>query len=343
MRDEQRYEDGGQHDGAMRLLELHDYFLQARAIQLAAELGIADLLADGPQSVGHLAAATSTDRDALHRLLRTLTGCGIFAGTASGDYELTAMGAHLRRDHPRSVRSFMVLGGTFVGVFVDAMHSLRTGNATFSQTYGEPLFSHLRHHPDRQSLFDAAMADLSRLESDAVLNTYDFTRARTIVDVGGGDGSLLSAILLRYREARGVIFDQPHVAAAADNGIVASGLTGRCTFAAGDFFESVRPGGDLYLLKSIVHDWPDEQALTILRNCRRAMGPHGRLLLIERVLPANDAPHPSKTMDFAMLVLLGGRERTGDEYAALCGQAGLRLDRVIGTSTPSSILEVYPA
>jgi SAM-dependent methyltransferase len=331
-----------QDTGPARLLELYDNMIQARAIQIAAELGIGDHLAGGPRASGDLAAATSTHPEAMYRLLRLLAGCGVFTEVAPGRFGLTSLGAHLREDHPQSVRAIMVGGGLFARVFADAMHSVRTGAATFPQTYGEPLFTYLRHHPDQGALFNAIMADFSRLQGTAVTDVYDFTGARLIVDVGGGDGALLSAILRACPQTAGVLFDQPEVADAARKQIAAGGLADRCAVVGGDFFHDTPPGGDLYLLKWIIHDWPDPQAADILRTCRRAMSPDGRLLLIEQVVPAGDTPHPSKVMDFSMLVLLQGRERTRDEYGALLARAGFRLTRVVQTSSPVSVIEAVP-
>jgi hypothetical protein len=235
----------------------------------------------------------------------------------------------------------MVVGGLFGRAFSDAEYSLRTGQPAFPKTYGRPLFDYLRDSPEDGAAFTAAMAGFAATEAQEILAAYDFGAARRIVDVGGGDGTLLTAVLAANPGQTGELLDQPEVAAAARERITAAGLDGRATAAAGDFFSSVPAGGDLYLLKWIIHDWPDEQAVAILRRCRSAMAPGSRLLLIERVLPDTDAPHTSKVWDFTMLVVLGGRERTKAEYARLLSSAGLRLERVL-PGAESDLLEAVP-
>ncbi|CAM03829.1 hydroxyneurosporene-O-methyltransferase [Saccharopolyspora erythraea NRRL 2338] len=323
-------------------MELHDGFIRARALQLAAELQIADLLSDGPRSTDDLATATATDSRSLYRLLRLLAGCGIVSEVEPRSFAVTATGAHLQGDHPQSVKATLLSAGLFHPVYADAMHSLRTGEPAFPKTFGKPLFDYLKDHPEQATLFNGAMADASRLETAALLEAFDFSGARGIVDVGGGTGTLLGAVLSAYPQSTGVVYDLPHLAAEAAAKAEAAGVADRLTFTGGDFFQEVPAGGDLYLLKSIVHDWPDEDAVRILRGCRRAMSPQSRLLLIERVLPPGDDDHPGKAMDITLLVVLGGRERTEDEYSALLAEAGFRLTGVTPTASPMSVVEAVP-
>ncbi|RCG24492.1 DUF4440 domain-containing protein [Sphaerisporangium album] len=325
-----------------RLLETHEGHIRARVVQLIAELGLGDLIGDGTRDVAGLAADTTTDPRALLRLMRTAAGFGLLTEPEPGRFALTELGAHLRSGHPLSVRSVMIMGGLFGRVFSDAEHSLRTGEPAFPKTLGLPLFAYLRRNPELGAVFTTSMAEFSRLETGGIVAAYDFGSARRIVDIGGGDGTLLSAVLDAVPEATGVVFDQPEVATAARERIAAAGLGGRCAVEGGDFFAAVPSGGDLYVLKWIIHDWPDEQAVAILRNCRDAMAPGGRLLLVERVIPEGDAPHPGKVTDFTMLVVLGGRERTEAEYSALLAAAGLRLERVVDGPAGSSLLEAVP-
>ena len=325
-----------------RLFAIHDGYIHARALQLAAELGLADRIASGPCDVTDLATATATEPGALYRLLRTLAAGGVFTEVEPGRFGLTEIGDHLRADHPQSVQAIMTMGGMFGLVFADAMYSVRTGEPAFQRTFGAPLFIYLRDNPTVAGLFDAAMAEFSRLETAAIVASYEFSQARRIVDLGGGDGTLLNAILLAHAGIAGTIFDQPHVIDRARPRIAGAGLGDRCEAIPGDFFQEVPPGGDLYILKWIVHDWPDDDAVTILRNCRKVMSPSSRLLLIERLVPSGDTPHSSKIMDFTMLVVLGGRERTRDEYATLLARAGLRLTRTTPTPTQVSIIEAVP-
>lgn len=325
-----------------RLLALHDGVITARALHLAAELGVADLLASGPLDVTALAAATSTRPDPMHRLLRALASAGVFAEIRPGTFELTPLGQPLRTDHPRSVRSYLRFGDEVARAFDGAAHSLRTGEAGFDVTFGESFFGWLRNHPERAGLFDAAMSELGVPEDAAIVAAYDFAGVRSIVDVGGGRGTLLRSILLAHPAISGVLFDQAAVLATARELIDKAGLTQRCTLESGDFFAQVPSGADVYLLKSVIHDWPDDQAVTILANCRRAMASDGRLLLAERLIPPGDDPHPSKLMDLAMLILLGGKERTTDEYAILLTAAGFGVRRVVSTASAMTIIEAVP-
>lgn len=325
-----------------RLLALNDGMILARALQLAAELGVADLLAEGPRRADDLAAVTSTHPDALYRLLRTLASCGVFTEVQPGHFGLTPVGAYLRDDHPASIRSFVRWGDVLARVLGEAAYSLRTGAAAFDRAFGESFFDYVRSHPDRGAVFDKSMAELSAQEDAAVADAYDFTATRSIVDVGGGLGSLLRIILAGHPEMTGTLLDQPPVVQAAQELMNAAGLADRCVVTAGDFFQEVSSGADTYLLKSVVHDWPDAQAVTILDNCRTSMSRDGKLLLVERVIPVGDAPHPSKAMDFAMLVLLGGRERTATEYAGLLADAGFRISRIVETASAMSVIEAVP-
>jgi hypothetical protein len=330
-------------DHAFRLLQMSEGFGVARAVQLGAELGVADLLGDGPRTAEDLAAATSTHPGALYRLLRALAAVGLFTEVEPGRFGLTPVGERLRGDHPESLRCWVIFQGLFNGVYAEAMHSLRTGEPTVPLVFGEPLFAHLQHHPEHGRIFNAAMAEHSRLTGKALAAAYDFAGARQIVDVGGGDGSFLSAVLRANPGTTGVVFDQPYLAAAAGAQIGAAGLGERCRYVGGDFLREVPAGGDVYLLKGVLHNWPDDQALVMLRNCRRAMGADSRLLLIEWVVPGGDVPHPSKFLDLAMLFVYGGRERTEEEYVALLTEAGLGITRVLGSASTLNVLEVVPA
>jgi O-methyltransferase domain len=259
-----------------------------------------------------------------------------------GQFALTDLGTYLRADHPQSVQAMLAIQELFSKAFAEADHTLRTGEPAFERAYGLPIFTYLQQYPEKGAIFNTAMSNLSKQETSALLGGYDFGWAHHIVDVGGGDATFLSAVLAAYPQATGVVFEQPHVLYAAQEQISAGGLTARCTVVGGDFFVEVPPGGDLYLLKYIIHDWSDEQSVKIFRTIRRAMNPSGRLLVIERVIPEGDTPHFSKVMDFTMLVVMGGRERTRQEYATLLAEAGFRLNRVIDGAGTGSILEAVP-
>ncbi|MEU9640141.1 methyltransferase [Streptomyces tendae] len=328
-------------ESSLRLLEIGDGFIYARALHLAAELRIADLLAQGPRSALQLADATGTHAPSLHRMLRTLAACGVFTEEAPGTFGMTALAQPLRSDHPHSVRTTVAQGGRLTAeTFRHAEHALRTGEGAFEKTFGRPVWEYLKEHPKEGTDFDTAMQEHSRVERAAVVEAYDFSDATRIVDIGGGNGTLLVAVLREAPEATGVLFDLPHVV--ERNRIGESGLADRCAVVGGDIFGELPSGGDLYMMKSVLHGWTDDQAVSILEGCRRAMRPDGRLLLIERVIPKGDTPHASKAFDFAMLVMAGGQERTGDEYTALLDKAGFRVTRVIGTASVQSVVEAVP-
>jgi O-methyltransferase domain len=331
------------NDDCFTLLRMSEGFGATRAVQLAAELGVADLLVDGPRTVDDLASATSTHPGALYRLLRALAGVNVFTEVEPGRFGLTPIGDHLRADHPRSLRSWVVFQGLFNSVYAEAMHSIRTGEPTVPVVFGEPLFDHLNSHPDKGAVFNAAMGEHSRLMGPALAAAYDFTGIDRIVDVGGGDGSFLSGVLAAYPHATGVVYDQPYVAEAARKQLAAAGLAERCTFVGGDFLRDVPPGGDAYLFKGVVHNWPDDPAVRMLHNCRRGMSPDSRLLLVEWVVPTGNTFHPSKFLDLSMLFVYGGRERTEAEFRELLSQAGLRLSRIVDSSSTLRVIEAVPA
>ena len=315
-----------------------------RALSLAAELGLADLLANGPRDTEQLAQATSTHARSLYRMLRLLSSVGVFTEARPGQFALTPLGECLRSAVPGSMRSWLrMLGLKFwFHTYAEALHSLRTGEPAFARSFGMEFFDYLATHPQEGEIFDAAMSDFGRGVAAALVREYDFSGLAKIVDVGGGNGSLVSAILLANPAMTGILFDQPHVIEGARRSIEDAGLAVRCDIVGGDFFSSVPAGGDVYVLRRIIHDWDDDSALKILRNCRAAMRDTARLLLVETVIPPGDEPHPGKVGDFVMLTALGGQERTAEEYAQLLDKAGLRLNRIVSTGWPMSALEGVP-
>jgi hypothetical protein len=314
------------------------------ALSLAAELGIADLLADGPRSGEELAQATSTHPRSLYRILRLLSSVGVFTEARPGRFALTPLGECLRSTVPGSMRSWLRMVGLKVWfhTYAEALHSLRTGEPAFARSVGMEFFDYLATHPQEGEIFNAAMSDFGRGVAAAVVQEYDFSGVDKAVDVGGGNGSLISAILQANPRMTGILFDQPHVAEGAHKSIADAGLAKRCEIVAGDFFSSVPAGGDAYILRWIIHDWDNDRALTILRNCRAAMKGTARLLLVETVIPPGDEAHPGKLVDFVMLIALGGQERTADEYTQLLDEAGFRLNRIVSTASPMSVLEGMP-
>ncbi len=328
---------------ADQLIDLAEAIIPSRALHLVAEAGIADLLGETPRSVDDLAAETSTNSQVLYSILRLLAGYGIFAETSARQFTLTPRGELLRSGDPRSLRSYL-REFAFIGrVVLGADHSLYHGEPSFDNVFGQSFFDYLRTHPDEGRMFDAAMADLSRAEIRAILSEYDFSGYERIVDVGGGDGTLLAAILTAYPKATGVLFDQPQVTDRARQAHDNSGLGGRLEIVAGDFFDMVPDGGDLYVLKKLIHDWPDPRAADILRRCRQAISPRGKLVLFERMIGAENNAIQAMTFDLLMFLLLGGRERTQPEFEALFAASGFRLDRIKQISPAIFAIDAVPA
>ena len=328
----------------MMLMQLVMGYYVSRAIYVAATLGIADRLAGGPQSADALAQATATHAPSLRRVLRLLASVGVFAEQEDGRFAQREMGQCLQSGVPGSMRAAALL---FTGMTQDAwkdlLHSVQTGEPTFPHVFGTDSFSYLAQHPELAANFDEAMADFTKMVAIAVAAAYDFTPLRTVVDVGGGNGALLAGILGANPALRGVVFDQPHVAARAREGIEAAGLAGRCEVAGGDFFVDVPGGADAYLLKHVIHDWDDARAAAILATCHRAMEPQSRLLIVEGVYPPrierSPASRSAASNDVNMLVCTGGRQRSEAEFGALYAQAGFRLTRIVPTFMNVSVIE----
>ncbi len=322
------------------LVEMTGGALVTHAIFTATELGVADALADGPKTADELAAAVDAQPDALFRLLRMLAGFGVFAHADDGQFALTPMSECLRRDHPSGLRDYVRMSGhELARAWVELPHAVRTGDRAFDRAFGKPFFDYLRDHPDRARVFDGAMTAVHGSESVPMIEAYDFSRFETIVDVGGGNGSMLVELLRRVDGPRGVVFDLDDVAEHAATLLEGSDCAARATAVGGDFFTRVPAGADCYLLRHIVHDWDDDRSVTILANCREAMADDGRVLVVEGVVPPGGTPHPSKILDLIMLTVPGGRERTAEEYDALFARAGLRIERIIPTASPISIVE----
>jgi hypothetical protein len=313
----------------------------AQAVSVAAKLGIADLLKDGPRACGELAQAIEVDEPALYRLLRALAGVGVFTEVADRRFGLTPMAGFLRSDARDSLRAV----ATMVGEdwtwrpWGDLHWSVKTGERAFDRIFGVPPFTYLAENPSAAAVFDEAMTGWSMQSAAAVAAAYDLSRIGTLTDVGGGHGYLLATILKANPRLRGILFDTPEVVEGAKARIAAEGLTDRCRAVAGDFFASVPDGCDACILKFVIHDWDDQQATTILRNCREAVGPGGRVLLAEQVIPPGNGPHIGKLFDLEMLVMAGGRERTEAEFRGLLAAAGLRLTRIVPTASPIGVIE----
>lgn len=310
-----------------------------QGIWVAAELGIADLLTDGSRTAGELAEKTHTHSNALYRVLRALASVGIFAEDAHGRFSLTPLADLLRTDASASQRPFAIMmGAEFHGAWGELLHSVRTGEPGFEKKFGVPFFQYMTEHPDRHSIYDSAMGAFGKEESKPVLDAYDFAAFHTVVDVGGGSGLFLTAMLNQYPALHGVLFDLPAVADRARTTISGAGLSDRCQIVGGDFFSSVPVGGDAYVMQHIIHDWDDNEAIAILRNCREAMNPEGRILVVETVIPPGNEPCFGKWLDLMMLVV-GGCERTEEQYRRLFSEAGLKLNRIVSTAQEINVIE----
>ena len=328
----------------VRMLHMIFGFMVSQAIHVAAKLGLADLLKDGPKSCDELARASATHAPSLYRVLRALACAGVFTEADGGVFGLTPLGATLQSDVPGSMRAMSVFMGDQCNwqAWGDILHSVKTGESAFEHVFGMGFFQHLERHPEAARIFNHAMTSNSEPFDAAVTAAYDFSDIRHIVDVGGEHGSLISSILKAYPKMKGILFDVPHVSEGARCRLSAEGVAERCSVVAGDFLESIPEGADAYLMKHIIHDWDEASAINILKNCRRAMASDARLLLIEEVIPCGDAPSLGKLVDLEMMLMPGGRERTEAEYAALFEAAGFRLTSITQTQSPLSVIEAVP-
>lgn len=314
---------------AQALIRMVNGYQVSQAIHVAAMLGIADLLRDGSRGCDELASATGMDPGGLYRLLRALAAVSVFEEGPDRTFSLTAMGEHLRTDSEVSIAGWAKLIGQeyFWNTWGRLVVGAESGKNIFHQLHGEDVWKWRARDPQASRIFDDAMTSRSMASSRQVIAAYDFSRFSLIVDIGGGRGRFLADILAANPSARGILFDQPHVV--SDELLTAEGVGDRAEVAAGSFFESVPPGGDAYVLKAIIHDWEDAESIAILENVRKAIVPHGKLLLVEQVVGPPNAGPATKFSDLNMLVMPGGRERTEEEFARLYEASGFRLERVV--------------
>jgi SAM-dependent methyltransferase len=330
--------------GGVNLLDLATGGWTTQTLYVAAKLGIPDQLGGGPLRADEVARRVGADPDAVYRLMRALASRGVLRHRRNGTFALTSIGKALRTGTPSSMRDLVL----FVGHplrwedWGNLLHSVRTGEPAVKMLRGTDFFDYLNTDTELAESFNNAMTAGSEFSIYGVLAAYDFNGFRTIVDIGGGHGRLLAMILGKAPGAKGVLFDLPAVVDGAGPELKRAGVANRCTVASGSFFDSVPEGGDAYLMKAILHDWPDDDALRIMRNIRSAMAPDGKLLLLEAVLPERSSWHIGMLIDLEMLVAVGGRERTHAEWANLLGRAGFRLDRIVETATPVAIIEAVP-
>lgn len=312
----------------------------SQMIGVVAELGIADLLTDGPRDSDQLAKSVGANPDALYRLMRALASIGIFREVGQRCFQLTPLADCLRSGVPGSMRSWAraVIANHFWCMWQELLYSVKTGRPAYDHVHGMGLFDYFSRNPETGKVFDEAMTNFSATEIPAITAGYDFAGIRKLVDVAGGHASLLCAILRVNTTLEGVLFDMPTVSEGARKVIAAEGLADRCEVVGGDFFQSLPSGGDAYMMKHIIHDWDDERSIQILKNCRSAMIGDARVLIIETVIQPGNQPDFFKLLDVAMLTI-SGRERTEAEFRSLLERAGFRLQRVVPTQSAVSVIE----
>ncbi len=323
------------------LLQMISGFWVSHTIATAAKLGIADILKDGPKNSDELAKETQTHESSLYRLLRTLASFGIFTEVRPRTFALTPLGEHLRTDAPMSLRGMAMMFGEewHWRPWGELLYSVQTGKPAFTHFMGAGNFEYFAQHPEAWQIFNNAMTSFAGQTIAALTTAYDFSQVESVIDVGGGQGTLLIALLTSYPKLTGALFDLPFVVEEAKSMIEGAGLAARCRMLAGSFFESIPGGYAVYLLRNIIHGLDEENALRVLNNCRSALGDTGKLLLVELVIPPGDEANFGKLLDLEMLVNSGGGERTAEEYRDLYAKAGLKLTRIIPTSTPFSLIE----
>jgi hypothetical protein len=322
-------------------MEMIFAFTLSRSIAVAAQFGVADHLKDGPKGVDEIARAIGAHPRSLYRLLRALSGEGVFHEEADGRFGLTPLSELLREDSPESLRAFASLMADEVNfeMWAELPYSIHTGEPATQHRFGMPWFDWLEQNPAKGKEFHDAMTSLSAGAVVAVVAAYDFSGISKLVDVGGGHGLLLASILSKYPDIRGVLYDAPAVVPGASEVLAAHGVADRCETVGGDFLRSVPGGGDAYILKHIIHDWSDEECVTILSHCRAGMKGGGKVLIVEMVVPDPNVHAISKFLDLEMLLFLTGRERTESEYRDLLERAGFELARIVPTPSPYSVIE----
>jgi SAM-dependent methyltransferase len=312
----------------------------SQAIYVAAKLGIADLLVDGPQSCATLAAVTRSHEASLFRVMRALASSGIFSQCKDDRFELSPLAEGLLSAVPGSLSDAVItLGEIHYHACGQLLHSVQTGSSAFKEVFNANLFDYLGLHPEAAGSFNRGMTNLASMLAYAVVFAYDFAGISSVVDVGGGEGRFLEKILEFHPGMRGTVFDSAVPVGCAER---TNRIGTRCSYVWGNFFDCVPAGADVYLFCGVLHDWDDDRALKILGNCRRAMSKNGKLLLLEMVVPSTDAADFSKLLDLNMLVMTGGRERTIAEFSALLERAGYTMTRIIPTLAPQSLIEAVP-
>jgi SAM-dependent methyltransferase len=322
------------------LFQMATGYWVSQAIYVAAKLGIADLLKDGPQSCVALAAATGSNAPSLFGLMRALASVGVFSHVKRDSFALSRLAESLQTHAPASLRAMVItVGEIHYQACGNLLHSIQTGSPAFNNAFGANLFDYLGQHIAAADAFNQGMTNASSMLAYAVLMAYDFAGISSIVDIGGGQGKLLEKILQFNPDIRGTVFDMASTIERANEQPGNNARRRRCSYVAGDFFSSVPQGADAYVLSSVIHDWDDNRAITILRNCRRAMTKNSKILLVEMIVPDAASASFSKLIDLNMLVMNGGRERTTAEFCALLNATDYKLTRIVPTMAPQSVIE----
>ena len=325
----------------LALFQMMYGFMPSRLIYVAARLGIADHIQDGASTSAEIAPRVGADEGALRRVMRGLVNIGVLVEEEGMRFGLTPVGQYLRSDRPDSLRELAILSGEeFYPAWGALLTSVKSGETAFDSAFGTGFFQHLQQHREAGERFNNFMVSLSTDTASAVTQVYDFAAFRRIVDVGGGYGALLAGMLKANSEAEGVLFDIESILEGAGRYLAEEGLSEHCELVAGDFFRSVPAGGDLYVLSQVLHDWDDGRCVQILKNCRQAMAPDARLLVLEAIMPERVAePTSVVDSDLIMLAITGGRERTEAEYRHLLAIAGFKLARIVPTPSPTYVIE----
>jgi len=329
-----------------QIMQLSMSVFISQAIYVAAKLGIADLLASGPKSTAELAAVTETNEGALYRVLRSLASVGVFAETSERSFINSPMSETLRSDSDTSTRAMALFMGDEAhwSVYAGMMHSVKTGEPAWDHVHGVSCFQYL-FEVNRAfgAIFDQAMTSISHSQIGAVLEAYDFSGISTLADIAGGHGLLLASILQKYPTMNGVLFDRDMVVSGAKDLLANHGVADRVKRVEGDFFSEIPVVADAYILKHIIHDWDDDKSEVILGNIRRSMPDDARVLIVDAVIPPGNDPHPAKILDLEMLIAPGGLERTESEFEKLLADSGFRINRIVPTRSPVSIVEAVKA
>jgi ubiquinone/menaquinone biosynthesis C-methylase UbiE len=334
-----------QEQPQIAMLQIISGFWISRAVFVLAKLGIPDLLKTGSKTAEELASATQTHAPSLFRVLRALVSVGVLTSDNENRFGLTPLSETLVTDAPGSLRWFTIseLGQEHYPAWGNLMHAVKTGEIAFDDFHGRDVWSYFEKNPEDAAVFNNSMSGMTAAVNETLRSLYDFSKFKKVVDVGGGHGGLLTEILKSNPELKGVLFDAPQVIEGARDRIANAGVSDRCEAVGGDFFQEVPAGCDAYVMKWIIHDWDDERSIKILKNCRSQMGPEGRLIIVDCVVPETNEPHFSKFIDLNMLVMTGGKERTAREFEQLLAAAGFKLLQVIPTDQPTSIIEGQPA